>query len=871
MKKILRLLLLGVAVGCCLFALASCGGGQEPEETECAHDWGEGTLLTAATCAKEGAMFYKCSICGAQKTEVIPKSDQHRFSSETYYAKEPTARSDGELCRLCLLCGAEERTPADYASYKKKYDAAVAGVNGFMLTDFGSTQHSALSTTKYAAPTASPTAGQHPRLLFNAADMETLRAAWHDPAFYSLVKLTVMAGNSNENGVRPAAPSGGNNYKDGGQAVLNTAVRKAFLYQLTGVKLYGYEAILIAKNLLKTLDIQGGYGDPTRAYGEVMFYMGLVYDWCYPLLSAADKEQFMRGVQHYLCEGKMEMGFPPSGQDAVSGHGCERQLLRDYLSFAIAIYDDDPTWYQFIGGRFFEEYVPVRNEYYKSGYSPQGISVYLSLRFCSDLWSAWIMKSATGKNPYDEATMKQVMRSVYTRIVDGGSTFFDEGDDEARTHIENLYQFALPAQISAYLFQDTTVAAWAKYSGYSYTPDLFQFLLHSQTPAPAEDRYADLEPILYNGGFISQIVAHSGWTKDDVTVMMKIGERTTSNHDHSDAGSFQIYYKGLLAGDSGFYDSYGTAHHQEYHQQTIAHNSIVFYRKTSGTAFTTLQQKHPGEPHSLSNWKTDAYKLAETTGYTYGYADAEKKNPTYAYVAGDLAPAYGETASEVTRRMLTVFNTGREDIKAYFFVFDHVSGKQKATDETVFLLHTLTQPEKSGKTVKIVSGNGRLVLQNLFGGDRIDLVGGEGKNYYLNGAQSQTKTDPETGKPYDDGYWGRVEIAPATGNRTDTMLNLMYVSDDTATTVIPANKIETDAAVGGVIGNTAAAFLLDKTPRTDAFTFTANGSGTLNYYVSGVAAGNWTVTVGGNTQTVKSDGGLLVFSAPAGSVTLTKQ
>ena len=72
MKKILRLLLLGVAVGCCLFALASCGGGQEPEKTECAHDWGEGTLLTAATCAKEGAMFYKCSICGAQKTEVIP-------------------------------------------------------------------------------------------------------------------------------------------------------------------------------------------------------------------------------------------------------------------------------------------------------------------------------------------------------------------------------------------------------------------------------------------------------------------------------------------------------------------------------------------------------------------------------------------------------------------------------------------------------------------------------------------------------------------------------------------------------------------------------------------------------------------------------
>ena len=83
----------------------------------------------------------------------------------------------------------------------------------------------------------------------------------------------------------------------------------------------------------------------------------------------------------------------------------------------------------------------------------------------------------------------------------------------------------------------------------------------------------------------------------------------------------------------------------------------------------------------------------------------------------------------------------------------------------------------------------------------------------------------------------------------------------------------TSVVVGGVIGNTAAAFLLDKTPRTATFTFTANGSGTLNYYISGVAAGNWTVTAGGQTQTVTAtaDGGLLVFTAPAGQITLTPQ
>ena len=56
-----------------------------------------------------------------------------------------------------------------------------------------------------------------------------------------------------------------------------------------------------------------------------------------------------------------------------------------------------------------------------------------------------------------------------------------------------------------------------------------------------------------------------------------------------------------------------------------------------------------------------------------------------------------------------------------------------------------------------------------------------------------------------------------------------------------------------------------------ALSFTTEGEGTLHYYVSGVAAGSWTVRVGSHTQTVTvtEESGLLVFSAPAGTVTLT--
>ena len=868
MKTIKWLLLLSLSV-VCLFAFASCGKG--PKETECAHDWGEGKVLSNPTCIKEGTMFYKCSICGEQKTEAIPPNGEHVYASETYYVKEPTSTTPGEACSLCTVCGAEKREPVDYATYKKKTDAAISGISGFNASQFGGTNHTKLSTTAYAAPTATPTVGQHPRLLFTEADMEEIRTAWHKSAYYNtIVKNIIDAGKSTENGVLSAPSSGRANDS---QNVLNIAIGKAFLYRLTRVRLYAYESILIAKNYLSTLVINdGAYGDPERNYGEAMFYIGLVYDWCYPLLTANDKEQIIAGVQHNICEKNgmtKEIGFPPSGQNPVAGHGSERQLLRDYLAFSIAIYDEEPTWYKFVGGRFFQEYVPVRNEYYKAGYYPQGISVYLSLRYCADLWSAWIMKSATGKIPYDEANMKQVMRSIYSRIVDGKTTFFEEGDDEARTHQENLYQFSLPAQISAYLFDDATVAAWAKYSDYSYTPPMFKFLLRAGTPEPAANRYEGMDLILYNGGYLGQLIAHTGWTDADVTVQMKIGGYTTANHDHADAGSFQIYYRGLLAGDSGFYDTYNSKHWGQYHQSTIAHNSIVFCQvNSSGKTTDTLQQKRKREPGNYSVWHTSDYKMGTTTGYAYGYADATKKTPTFAYIAGDIADAYDGVASEVTRRMLTVYDTGREDVKAYFFVFDHVTANQSYKSyQKTFLLHTLTEPKIDGNKVTVTSGKGKLVLQNLVGGNTIKPIGGKNKNYVVNEEQIATE-DGEN-----DGYWGRVEIATASGNATDTMLNVMYVCDNTTNISLPATSIKTNDLTGGVIGNTAAVFVNNAARRSTGFTFTANGSGELNYYVSGVAAGNWTVSVGGKTQTltVSEESGLLVFTAPAGSVIVSRR
>ena len=322
------------------------------------------------------------------------------------------------------------------------------------------------------------------------------------------------------------------------------------------------------------------------------------------------------------------------------------------------------------------------------------------------------------------------------------------------------------------------------------------------------------------------------------------------------------------------YDGYGSSgnpHHYYYHQATIAHNSVLIYNSSLSSTdggYYSGGQKRRGEPGSYDNWQSNTYKMGEVTGVEYAYADRAETTPTYAYIAGNIAPAYDSTvASEVTRRMLAVYDTGYASTPMYFFVFDNITAKSTSYQKT-FLLHVPVEPTIDGNRVSVVNGNGKLVLQNVIGNSvTISGVGGENNNYNVRGSQLATKNSKN------DGYWGRVEIKPATGNKTDQLLNVMYVCDADSDRNLVAQSISTSEVKGAVIGNTAAVFVTSATRRDSAFTFTAPGEGLKHYYVSGVAAGNWTVTVGGKTvdfDVATSEGGLLVFTAPAGSaVTLT--
>ena len=277
--------------------------------------------------------------------------------------------------------------------------------------------------------------------------------------------------------------------------------------------------------------------------------------------------------------------------------------------------------------------------------------------------------------------------------------------------------------------------------------------------------------------------------------------------------------------------------------------------------------------------------MGTTTGYAYGYTDAAETKPKYAYIAGDIADAYCKTSitnlfwlsrstsssselSRCDRRMLAVYDTGNTKAPMFFFVYDNITSKSNY--QKVFLLHTVEEPSISGSKVTVTNSAGRLVLQNVVGGSSITKVGGAKPANWTVGSKTYALISDKSDKT--DNYWGRAEIATASGTN-NVLLNAMYVCDSSSDPGLSATAITNSSkASGAVLGKVAAIFADSASRETSSFSFTTSGSGTLNYYVSGVAAGTWTVKVGSTTKTATAteDGGLLVFTAPAGAVTLTK-
>jgi len=780
-------------------------------------------------------------------------------------------------------------------------------------------------------PSDTPMA-QHPRLLFNSSDIPDIVAAFEDEENSAAVKnflnkVKTITDGKLSNTMNSSQGPGEYNYDAN---ILSAIEAKALYYALfkdsddptrSDAAIRGYQAIYAIKNYLRTFIVNYKSSDPCRLYGHVMYVSALVYDWCYDLLSEDDKLQIQLGVQNKCCDGtpsasgssyndrKMEVGFPPLDSEnglnnstgtLLTGHNAEFQMLRDYFAFAIAIYNEVPSWYDYIGGMIEEKYIPSQNYLMECGYYPDGSAIYNMYRFEANLWCAWLYDGMDVASPYDADDMKQIVHGLISMETYGGNQFAT-GDGTNTKINTNVADCGL---ISSYLFNDGVARAVAFnfhnnyqsfYSSQNTVSAADYLILSGRGVETADDYQENVKNVVYHDGWAQQVIARNNKSEDSVVVLMQGGFRVPGGHTHQSAGSFQIYYKGQLTRDDGLYDSYGYDHHLFYHMSTVAHNSLLIYNSSNNSTSTYYNggQRHwtadglSSLPQTYESWITNnKYAYGGNIGMQTDSVD----NPSYVYFANDITNAYHSNTVNYVERSINTVYTGNADAPMVMFIFDHIDADNASYKKT-FLLQCPTEPSIDGNVITLdsgVEGTGKLVLTSLQGNDggikaygrtsKNGVVGGGdgSERFYISnrainlapagaGSLSSTATDLAE-------MWGHVEISANTDTTEDLLMNVIYVTDSGNTVSATPTLVSGTNVIGATFMNYTSVFVSDPAKVSQTLSFTSTGTGTQTYYVGGLAAGKWQVSIGGQSigaYDVTADGRMLTFDGAVGAVTLT--
>ena len=753
--------------------------------------------------------------------------------------------------------------------------------HGFDDTVFGG-EIGDIFTSPFAHPPVYPTSGKHPRVMISSHNIDTVKSNLEKPqnksAYESYLRYTTkeMTGE----------------YAGSTFELLTHIEAKAFRYLLTGEELYGYQAIYNVKNAILTaehIEI-----DPYRAYGLTMYVAACVYDWCYDLLSDTDKDQIIRGAINLLGK-RMEVGCPPAKVGAIAHHTVECQILRSYLSFAIAVYDERPDVYEYVAGRLYNDIVPAQNYMLATEKHWEG-AYYAPFRYCNLMDAQLLMLAMTeGKTEMFDAKNLLTVGEAFMDFTLPGLTYdrihvFELGDVAASTFEDyfassffasNMYSSARLKGFSYECYNDKTDFSALMNNVYI---SAVRYLIVNDPDLEPTDPFEGRELVRIAKYPTSTIFARSAWNdKDAVAVYMTMPEFYSASHSHAEAGSFQIYYKGMLVSDSGYYTSHGIGHHSAYTRQTISANSILVYNpelKDKGTWNKGAINEHPysgGQslvkddtrivcPYTLEMAKTSAAMDQVTLLGKCAKVDDGKLR--YSYIAGDMTRAYDEeTVDEVTRHLISVM-TEDVDVPMVMATFDRITAKDKSFKKTV-LLHSMTKPTVSDGALIITNtkdnNSGKLVAQALHTDMDISIIGdGDGSEYTVNGVSYK----PDSYDPNDPDY--RIEFTPKEESLTDRIMTLMYVTDAESTApVLKYTRIETDDLLGALILDRALIFA--KNPGYLDGEYSIDISADVTCYVAGVKGGEWQISLDGepySTAYANEEDGIISFKAKKGKTTI---
>ena len=500
-----------------------------------------------------------------------------------------------------------------------------------------------------------------------------------------------------------------------------------------------------------------------RWSGHLIFVSSEVYDWCYSYLTDEEKTLIVSKCEA-MAEKYFEMGYPPSKQAAISGHGAEAQLLRDLLSLGIAAYDERPDIYDFCAGRIIDEYVPSYDFMFAGGYHHQG-PAYGSYRYTCLLWGELLLYSMSGKKVFTDKLGELAESLLYLTRPDREAVRIGDDFFETKAPYTRKAPFAMPMFFAwAYTGDERYKKVFLEgldreylvpthrgidyYIGGSYGEGLFSpavyLIWNALTPMKKE------KP-LHSYKYFGSPNGITVWNDGERVVLMKIGELWGSNHDHLDMGCFQIYCGGALATDSGVYDSYHTPHRRNYTTRTSAHNCLTVsdpqkprYGEWKDDVAYDGGTRRPcaeREPKTLGEW-IENYKMATVISHI--------ESEDLCEIVGDMTEAYSHTCDKVVRSMRWESNCGSY---GKLTVHDTVVSKFESFVKA-FHIHCQTEPHIADGCITIDNGKYELICKVLSPENaKIEIVGGEGREFEIDGVNYVPDIIENT-----EAGWGQIVI-----------------------------------------------------------------------------------------------------------------
>ena len=663
---------------------------------------------------------------------------------------------------------------------------------------------------------------------------------------------------------------------------------QALDYLVDGDRTQARRAIVSMLDSLKRTSF-GTRQDLSRASGVMLMTGAMVYDWCYDQMTDAEKQAYIK--EFIRIAGTMECHYPPKNTEPIAGHSSEWMILRDMLSAGIAIYDEYPDMYNYVVTMMFRDYIPARNFIYSGHNYHQGTG-YVSVRFVNDLISLFILDKMGAGAVYDPAQQFVLYDFIYRRRPDG--QVLPAGDvNPGNRKTPNSY--AMPAMFAASYYNDRYIA-----NEYFRRPSVEPHLLMMELlwrDFDLEPKSPDDLPLTrYSGTPFGWMIARTGWDKDCVIAEMKVNENFVGNHQHLDAGSFQIYYKGPLAIDSGAYQGssggYNSPHCKNYFKRTVAHNSLLIYDPQEKfacwnygggdkTEFAANDggQRMPGDRwdtcRSFESLLSDDYTVGKVQAHSFG---PDLDVPEYSYLKGDITSAYSDKVKDV-RRSFVFLNLKDSTVPASLVIYDHVVSSDPGFRK-FWLLHSIEEPSVDGTeftVARTMDGDSGMLKNTVLLPEKdnvsITAVGGPGKEFWVFGTNYPNAATSRPDPANERGEW-RVEVVPVNPSAEDCFLNVIQVADNSCRSFNDVRRIDGDKVAGAMISDRVVIFGRDGQALDKRVGFEIPDSEKeFRILVTDLVPGVWKVIKDGKVlipaAEVWADDGKLYFSGQSGRYTLS--